>query len=52
MKNQEFFSQLLYRYLCSAIGKPNAIQLLPRYMYLLAELEEMAQIMVTKRLLL
>lgn len=52
MKNQEFFSQLLYRYLCSAIGKTNAINLLPKYTNLLFKLEEMARIMATKRLML
>ena len=52
IRNQEFFVQLLYRYLCSTVGKPNAVQLLPKYMYLIAQLEEMAQIMITKRLTL
>jgi hypothetical protein len=51
-KNQEFFCQMLYRYLCSSIGRPNAIKLVPRYLYLISQLEEMAQIMVTKKLTL
>ena len=52
IQNQEFFSQMLYRYLCSKIGRSNAITLLPKYMYLISQLEEMAQIMITKRLTL
>lgn len=52
IRNQEFFIQLLYRYLCSVIGKQNANNLLPKYMELISKLEEMAQIMITKRLTL
>ena len=51
-KNQEFFANLLYRYLCTSIGKPNANKLLPKYVHMLTELEDMAQIMISKRLLL
>ena len=50
-KNQNIFANMLHRYLCSSIGKPNAIKLLPRYIKMLSELEEMAQIMISKRLL-
>lgn len=50
MRNQEFFTQMLYRYLCHAVGKPNAVTLLPKYLMLISQLEEMAQIMITKRL--
>ena len=50
-KHQNFFANLLHRYLCSSIGKQNASKLLPRYIKMLNELEEMAQIMISKRLL-
>ena len=50
-KNQQFFTHLLHRYLCSTIGKQNAMKLLPMYIQMLSELEEMAQIMISKRLL-
>ena len=50
-KNQQFFASLLHRYLCSSIGKHNAVKLMPRYIRMLSELEEMAQIMISKRLL-
>ncbi|XP_059087540.1 nuclear receptor ROR-alpha A-like [Tigriopus californicus] len=50
VQNQEFFTQLLYRYLGSVIGRKNAIKLLPKYMHLISQLEEMSQIMITKRL--
>ncbi len=43
---------MLYRYLCSAVGRPNAVRLLPKYMFLISQLEEMAKIMITKRLTL
>ena len=49
-RNQEFFCNMLYRYLCSTIGRPNAVSLLPKYLELISQLEEMAQIMVTKKL--
>eukprot|EP00095_Tigriopus_kingsejongensis_P007212 snap_masked-scaffold1268_size51707-processed-gene-0.2 protein:Tk07212 transcript:snap_masked-scaffold1268_size51707-processed-gene-0.2-mRNA-1 annotation:"vitamin d3 receptor b-like" len=52
VQNQEFFSQLLYRYLGSMIGRKNATQLLPKYMHMISQLEEMSQIMMTKRLTL
>jgi len=52
VKQQEFFSQMLYRYLCSEVGRSNAVRLLPKYLYLISQLEEMAQIMMTKRLTL
>lgn len=50
VQNQEFFTQLLYRYLGSMIGRKNAIKLLPKYMHLISQLEEMSQIMIAKRL--
>ena len=49
---QEFFTQMLYRYLCSTVGRVNSTRLMPKYMYLISQLEEMAQIMITKRLML
>ena len=49
-RNQEFFCHMLYRYLCSTIGRPNAVRLFPKYLELISQLEEMAQIMVTKKL--
>ena len=49
-RNQEFFSHMLYRYMCSTIGRPNAVRLFPKYLELVSQLEEMAQIMVTKKL--
>ena len=44
------FTKLLYRYLCSEIGKTNAMKLLPQYSQTLRNLEEMADILATKRL--
>ncbi len=49
-RNQETCCYLLYRYLCSNIGRANAVNLLPKYLYHLSELEEMAQILVAKTL--
>ena len=49
-KVQDNFKKLLYRYLCSEIGKPNAMKLLPQYSETLRNLEEMANILATKRL--
>ena len=49
-KVQDNFKKLLYRYLCSEIGKINAIKLLPQYSETLRNLEEMANILATKRL--
>ena len=49
-RNQEFFCHMLYRYMCSTIGRPNAVRLFPKYLELISQLEEMAQIMVTKKL--
>ena len=49
-RNQEFFCQMMYRYLCSTIGRPNAVKLFPKYLELISQLEEMAHIMVTKKL--
>ena len=49
-QNQEFFCQMMYRYLCSTIGRPNAVKLFPKYLELISQLEEMAHIMVTKKL--
>ena len=50
-KQQSFFTLLLHRYLCHSIGKHGASKLLPRYIQMISELEEMAQIMISKRLL-
>ena len=47
---QDNFTKLLYRYLCSEIGKVNAMNLLPQYSQTLRNLEEMAEILATKRL--
>ena len=49
-RNQEFFCHMMYRYMCSTIGRPNAVKLFPKYLELISQLEEMAQIMVTKKL--
>ena len=49
-RNQEFFCHMMYRYMCSTIGRPNAVRLFPKYLELISQLEEMAQIMVTKKL--
>ena len=50
VKIQEFFSQLLFRYLKQATGASNASQTLPRYMSVLSDLEEMSRIMANNRL--
>jgi hypothetical protein len=48
--NQEFFVHMLYRYLSSTIGRPNAVQLLPKYIHLISQLEEMVKIIKGKKL--
>ena len=50
VKIQEFFSQLLFRYLRQATGASNASQTLPKYMSVLSDLEEMSRIMANNRL--
>ena len=47
---QDYFSRLLYRYLCAEVGSGNAVALLPQYKKALKGLEEMAEIMANKRL--
>ena len=50
IKIQEFFSQMLFRYLKQATGAVNATQMLPKYMAILSNLEEMSKIMSNNRL--
>jgi hypothetical protein len=45
IRNQEFFTQMLHRYLCSTKGYQSASTLLPKYVYLISELEDMAAIL-------
>ena len=52
VRTQQFFTQMLFRYLSSAVGRPNATRLMPKYLQLASHLEEMAKIMITKRLML
>ncbi|XP_040569187.2 uncharacterized protein [Lepeophtheirus salmonis] len=49
-KTQEFFTNLMKKYIIHHVGKDAACQLLPKYIFMIAHLEEMAQIMVSKRL--
>ena len=50
VKIQEFFSQMLFRYLKQATGAVNAAHMLPKYMSILSDLEEMSRIMSNNRL--
>lgn len=49
-KCQEVFMHLLHRYLKSRVGNDNAVNLMPRYIKILAQLEEMTEIILDKRL--
>ena len=49
-KVQDYFSLLLYRYLCSEIGDTNAIILLPQYKKAVKSLEVMAEIMANRKI--
>ena len=47
---EEYFSSLLYRYLCAEVGRANASNLLPQYKKALKKLQEMAMILAEKKL--
>ncbi|CAB4060545.1 RARA [Lepeophtheirus salmonis] len=50
MRFQDVFSHLLYKYLCSTIGNSSTFLLFPKYINILAQLEEMAKTILNKRL--
>ena len=44
-ERQEYFTQMLYRYLCSKVGRDMAVKMFPKYVRLPSLLEEMTTIL-------